>query len=233
MESDFRTANRITMERKMNINVFLADDHTILRDGLRSILESQTGISVIGDAADGQMAVDEIKRLNPHVAIMDISMPKLNGIEACGILAQECTHVNVIILSMHATSEHIHRALQNGAKGYVLKESASKDLVEAVRRVQSGGRYLSDKIMDTVISEYLSEEENPKNKSPVEKLSPRERQVLQLVVEGYSSSEIGEIMNLSKKTIETYRSRIMNKLNIRDLPQLVKFALKHGLTSSA
>ena len=162
---------------------------------------------------------------------MDIAMPELNGIEATRQISEACPAVKVIILSMHDSSEHIYQALKAGAKGYLLKESAGKEVVTAVRAVSSGRRYLSDRIEEMVIEDYVLQRDAAPQKSPLDKLSDRERQILQLVVEGKSSTEISEILFLSPKTVDTYRSRLMQKLGIRDLPGLVKFAIQHGLTS--
>lgn len=211
------------------IKVFLADDHAVLRDGLRYILETQNDITVVGDAADGRTAVQQVKQLHPDVVVMDISMPGLNGIEATQHIHTDFPSAQVVILSIHATSEHIFRALQAGAWGYVLKESVGQEVVEAVRTVHAGRHYLSAKITETVVKDYI-QSHTTETKSPLERLSQREREVLQLVAEGKSSSEIAEIIYLSPKTVETYRSRIMQKLGIKDLPALVKFAIQHGLT---
>lgn len=213
------------------ISVFLADDHAVVRDGLRMILEAQGDITVVGDAADGRQAVRLVQQLRPDVAVMDIGMPELNGIEATREIRQTCPTTQVVILSMHSTAEHIFCALQAGALGYLLKESAGVELVEAVRAVHAGRRYLSQRISETVIDDYLRQRQATVPESPLERLTPRERQVLQLVVEGKSSAEIGDILSLSPKTVETYRSRLMQKLGINDLPSLVKFAIQHGITS--
>lgn len=215
----------------MSITIFLADDHAVVREGLRFLLEAETDLKVIGDAANGRDAVRQVTQLIPDVAILDITMPELNGIEATRRICEACPSVQVIILSMHATSEHIFRALQAGAQGYLLKESAGIELVNAVRAVYAGRRYLSQKISSEMIDNYVRQCEAGEAKSPLARLSPREREILQLVVEGKSSTEIGDILFLSPKTVETYRSRLMQKLDIGDLPSLVKFAIQHGLTS--
>jgi len=227
------TEIRIEILREtMKISIFLADDHTVLREGLKYILESQNDIIVVGEAADGLTAVKMIQDLKPDVVIMDISMPKLNGIEATRMLNEVHSSAKVVILSIHATSEHIHRALRSGAKGYVLKESASKELIEAVRKVHAGGRFLSEKIVNTVIDNFIFDEKSVTGKSPLETLSQRERQVMQLVVEGRTSPEISKIIFISTKTVETYRSRIMQKLKVNDTISLVKFAIRHGMIST-
>jgi len=213
----------------MTITVLLADDHAVVRDGLRLLLEAQGDIKVVGDAANGHEAVHQVERLRPDVVVMDIAMPELNGIEATQQIREGCPSAQVVILSMHYTSEHIFRALQAGARGYLLKESAGIEVVNAVRTVQAGHRYLSQKISDKVIDNYVHQREAAETTSPLARLSPRERQVLQLVAEGKSSAEIASVLSLSHKTVETYRSRLMQKLGISDLPSLVKFAIRQGL----
>ncbi len=215
----------------MAIKVFLADDHAVVRDGLRFMLEAQTDITVVGDAANGRQAVTQVQKLKPDVVIMDIAMPELNGIEATMEIHQACPSTQVVILSVYSTPEHISRALQAGARGYVLKESAGKEVVSAVRAVHVGRRYLSRKITETMIEDYVRHREAVEEKNPLERLSLREREVLQLVVEGKSSKEIANILCLSPKSVETYRSRLMQKLNVNDLPGLVKFAIQHGITT--
>lgn len=213
------------------ITVFLADDHTVLRDGLRFLLDAQSDIKVIGDAANGRETVRQVLELCPDVVIMDIVMPELNGIEAAAQIHEAYPSCKVIVLSMHATAEHIFRVLQTGARGYLLKEAAGNEVVDAVRAVHVGQRYLSQDISKIVIDDYVHQRERATAQSPLERLSPREREVLQLVVEGKSSAEIAEILVLSPDTIKTYRSRMMQKLGIGDLPTLVKFAIQHGFTS--
>jgi len=214
----------------MSIKVFLADDHAVVRDGLRFILEAQGDIKVVGEAVNGLQAVDQVKKLRPDVVVMDIAMPELNGIEATYEIRQSCPSTQIVILSVHGTSEHIFRALQAGARGYLLKESAGTEVVTAVRVIHSGRRYLSQKIDEILIDDYIHQQGAIEAKSPLESLSQREREVLQLLVEGKSSKEIGKILYLSPKTVETYRSRLMQKLGVSNLPDLIKFAIQHGLT---
>jgi two-component system, NarL family, response regulator NreC len=214
----------------VNIRVFLADDHAVLRDGLRSLLQATAGMVVVGDADDGRVAVREIQRLKPDVVVMDIAMPEMNGIEAARHVVEQVPGCRVLILSMHSSGEHIHRALRAGASGYVLKESAGKELVTAVRAIHAGRRYLSPKILDTLVENYAQTEGPRGEPSPLERLSEREREVLQFVVEGKSSADIATRLGLSPKTVETYRSRLMQKLGVPNLPALVKFAIQHGLT---
>ena len=214
----------------MTITVFLADDHAIVRDGLRAFLSAQPDIEVVGEASNGREALRQIAEIGPDVAVLDIAMPELNGIDATQQIRRASPATQVVILSMHATEEHIFRALQAGARGYVLKESAGAELVEAVRAVYAGHRHLSQKISDKVIDEYVRQREAGETECPLARLSQREREILPLVVEGKTSNEIAGILSLSPKTVETYRCRMMHKLGISDLPALVKFAIRHGLT---
>ena len=214
----------------MSITVFLADDHAVVRDGLRFLLEAQPEITVVGDAVDGRQAVHRVRQLCPNVLVIDIAMPELNGIEAARQIARHCPSTQTIILSMHSTSEHVYRALQAGARGYLLKESAGMEVADAVRAVHAGHRYLSAKISDRLIDDYVRTRQTGETVSPLDRLSPREREILQLLVEGRSHAEIADTLSLSPKTVETYRSRMMRKLSISDLPGLVKFAIQHGLT---
>lgn len=215
----------------MAIKVFLADDHAVVRDGLRLLLETQSDISVVGEASDGRQAVRLVKNLCPDVVVMDIAMPELNGIDATRRIHQICFSTQIVILSMYASNEHVYQALRAGAIGYVLKESAGREVVHAVRTVYTGKRYLSQHIAETVIDDYMRKFDKTSDRSPLERLSPREREILQLVVEGKSNSEIANLFSLSIKTVETYKSRLMEKLNIKDIPSLVKFAIQHGLTT--
>jgi DNA-binding NarL/FixJ family response regulator len=215
----------------MAISVFLVDDHAVVRDGLRVLLESQPDIDVVGDAADGRSAIQQIEQLEPDIVLMDIAMPEMNGIEATYEIRHSSSPAQVVILSMYATSEHIFRAFDAGASGYLLKESAGAEVVSAIREVAAGRLYLSQKISEKVVEDYLRRRREASVQSPLELLSPREREVLQLVAEGKSSVEIAELLFLSTKTVETYRHRLMQKLNIGDIPSLVKFAIRHGLIS--
>jgi DNA-binding NarL/FixJ family response regulator len=214
----------------MVITVLIADDHAVMRDGLRLLIKTQKDIRVVGDVANGREAVRQTLQHHPDIVIMDIAMPEMNGIEATRQIQEACPDTQVIILSMHATNEYIFEALQAGARGYLLKESAGAEVIEAIRAVYADHRYLSQTISDKVIDDYI-ERRMATQESPLTRLSPREREVLQLVVEGKSSAEIADILSLSVKTIETYRGRLMSKLDINDVPSLVKFAIQQGLIS--
>ena len=214
----------------MAIRVLLADDHAVVRDGLRSLLEAQGDINVVGDAANGRQAVEQVQKLRPDLVIMDIAMPELNVIEATHQVCKSSPFMKVVIFSMYSSKEHVCRALQAGALGYVTKESAGRDLVEAVHAVYSGRLYFSQGIAETLINDYVHLRQSITSKKPLENLSLREREVLQLVVEGKSSAEISGVLYISPKTVATYRSRLMLKLGVSNLIGLLKFAIQNGLT---
>ena len=209
----------------MTIRVVIVDDHVLLRDGLKALLQTTGDITVVGEVGNGQEALRRVPELAPDVVLMDIAMPELNGIEATRALAQKFPAARVIIISMHTTSEHVYRALAAGAAGYLLKESAGSEVITAVRAVHAGNRYLS-----RAVAEFGRTDPGRAAASPLERLSARERQVLQLVAEGKSSAEIARIVHLSPKTVETYRSRLMKKLGVGDIPALVRLAIQHGIT---
>ena len=194
-----------------------------VREGLRALLELQGDMRVVGEASDGRAALEGLFAAKPDVVLMDVTMPDLNGIDATQIVTQRDPSIKVIILSVHSDSEHVSRAFEAGATGYLLKESAGAEVVEAVRAAKQGRQYLSPKIADAGM--YRRDK-----RSPFESLSAREREVLQLMVAGATSAAMAEKLNLSPKTVDTYRSRIMEKLGVHNLPELVRLAMKHGLT---
>jgi len=214
----------------MTIKVLIVDDHTVVRDGLCSLLGAEEDIDVVGVAADGRDALKEAERLHPDVVLMDVAMPRLNGIEATRKFRKIFPASKVLILSMHVSSEYVYRALEAGACGYLVKESTGPEVATAIRAVHAGRRYLGARISETVLDQYIK---NCKTAGPLDSLSAREREILQLVVEGKTSAEIAGQVSLSRKTVETYRSRIMRKLGIDDLPTLVKFAIQQGITPLA
>ncbi len=215
----------------MTITVLIADDHRVVLDGLRLLLETKGDIKVIGEAVNGREAVQKARELKVDIAIMDIAMPEMNGIEAARQIRKLLPATRVIILSMYSTTEHIRQAIKAGAHSYLLKESTGTELIDAVRAVYQGHRYMSQKISDILIDDYIENPEESLSGAALECLSPREREILQLVVEGRSSSEIANVIFLSPKTVDTYRSRLMQKLGIRNLPDLTKFAIQKGLIS--
>jgi DNA-binding NarL/FixJ family response regulator len=210
-----------------SITVLLADDHTVVRDGLKVLLEKQADMRVVGLAADGREAVAGATQLQPDVVVMDISMPDMNGVEAARRICAARPQTRVVMLSMHSDAEHVYRALEAGATGYLLKDSAGTELVTAVRAVHAGRRYLAKKIDELVIAGYLGD---TRGASPLQSLSKRERDILQLIVDGRSNREAAELLHLSVKTVETYRSRMLQKLGISNMAELMKFAVTHGLT---
>ncbi|MDE1942760.1 MAG: response regulator transcription factor [Betaproteobacteria bacterium] len=211
----------------MSLTVFIADDHAVVREGLGALLSSQPDISIVGTATDGREAVTEVLRLKPRVVLLDISMPGLDGIESMRQILDQQRDMAVVILSMHSSAQHVLHALEAGARGYLLKESAGREIIEAVRAVHAGRRYLSPKVAE-IVAEGLG---GRSGESPLERLSRREREIIKLVADGHSSAAIAEMLNLSPKTVDSYRSRLMQKLHLSDLPALVKFAIQHGLTA--
>jgi len=212
----------------MAIRVFLANSRVILLDSLQVLLEIQQDIRIVGRATNGHDAVRKIQKLRPDVAILDVELAGLNGIEASLKIAGLSPATAIVMLATTASPEFIFRALQAGARGYLSREASGLELVNAIRTIREGKRYLSPKITATLIGDYISEHRSP---SPLESLTSRERNILQLVVEGSSSAQVADILSFSPKTVDTYRSRIKQKLGIHDLPALVKFAIQHGITS--
>ncbi len=213
----------------MNTTIFLADDHDIVREGLRSLLEAEEDFEVIGEAANGHDALEQAIEIRPDVVIFDIAMPELNGIEATACLHEACPDIKIIILSMYSTQEYILRALRAGAQGYILKESAGAEIVRAIRTVQAGHRFVSPKVADMIIDQYLNPEVKIDALNPMTGLTPRELDILRMVAGGKSSLDISKALNLSPKTVDSYRSRLMKKLKIKDLPSLVKLAIMYDL----
>jgi DNA-binding NarL/FixJ family response regulator len=210
------------------ICVVLADDHPIVRAGIRAELEKQPGIIVAGEAADGREALELVKLLKPNLIFMDISMRGLNGLEATARVTKEFPKVRVIILSMHQNEEYFWQALKAGASGYLLKKAATTELAAAVRRVMEGEIYLSSEI-STRLLKKLPLQHLAHMKTPLESLSQRQREILQLIAEGQTTKAIGLVLNLSPKTVEYHRAKLMERLNIFDVPGLVRFALQSGL----
>jgi DNA-binding NarL/FixJ family response regulator len=209
------------------IRILIADDHGVVAEGLKSLVEAQTDMEVVGVVGDGREAVRLAREAQPDVIVMDLSMPELNGADATRAILERDPRCRVIVLSMYAQREYVRRALKAGAAGYVVKRSAAKELVEAIRAVHAGQRYLSPRVADVVLEDYTDE----KRDDPLSRLSSREREVLQLLAEGRTGAQIAERLALSQKTVETYRARLVEKLGIRDLAGLVRFAIQKGLVS--
>jgi DNA-binding NarL/FixJ family response regulator len=214
----------------MNTRIILADDHQIIRDGLRSLLSKVPGMLVVAEAANGRDAVSLALEMEPEVVIMDISMPDLNGIEATRQIIAKVPRIKVIALSIHSDQRFVIEMLKAGASGYLLKDRAFEDLVLAIRAVLANRTYLCQEISEIVVGEYVRNLKQT-DSSAYSVLTAREREVLQLFAEGNSTAQIAERLNLSVKTIETHRQNIMEKLNLRSIAELTKYAIREGLTS--
>ncbi|MGQ0546480.1 MAG: response regulator [Betaproteobacteria bacterium] len=210
------------------IRILLVDDHALVREGVSRLLEAQPDMRVVGSFGEAEAAVAFAAREEPDVAIVDIAMPQASGIDVASRLRQASPDTHVLVLSMYSNPEYVHQALLAGALGYVAKESAGPVLVAAVRAVQAGRRYLSESLGTEALKRYLQSHERS---DPLGQLSARERQVLRHTVEGRTIAETAKRLGLSPKSVETYRSRLMTKLDIDDLPSLVKFAIRHGVTT--
>ena len=211
----------------MHIRILIADDHGVVAEGLKHLIEAQPDMQVVAVAPDGREAVRLAREAAPDVVLMDLSMPELNGADATRAILEREARCRVIVLSMYADRAYVRRALKAGASGYVVKRSAAKEVVDAIRAVYAGQRYLSPKVADVVIDDYAAEDKQ----DPLARLSAREREVLQLLAEGRTGAEIAARLALSQKTVETYRARLVEKLGIRDVAGLVKFAIQRGIVS--
>ena len=218
------------------IRVFLADDHALFRAGLRMLLEQMVGVEVVGEAGNGREAVQLIKKIRPNVVLMDISMAGLNGLEATAQVSQECPDVRVIVLSMHVTGQYVAQSLRAGAAGYLLKDAAAAELEQAVKIVASGDTYLTHEVSQHMILDYrrrlgrrgADDQQEPPSADP---LTPRQREILQLIAEGHTTKQIAALLHRSEKTIEAHRLRLMNQLDIHDVASLVRYAIRIGLVS--
>jgi two-component system response regulator NreC len=214
----------------MSIKILLADDHQITRQGLKSLLEKQSDMEVIGEAQQGREAVALTRQLSPQIVIMDVSMPDLNGMEAAKQISNERPDIKIIALSMHSDSLFVTEMLKSGASGYLLKDCAFEELVQAIRTVNSGKTYLSPSISGVVVSDYVHRLSKP-DKYNLEVLTAREREVLQLIAEGKSTKQTALKLHISTKTVETHRRQIMDKLDIHSVAELTKYAIRKGFTS--
>jgi DNA-binding NarL/FixJ family response regulator len=214
----------------MSIRILLADDHRILRQGLRAMLAGERDFEVLAEAEDGRTAVELAERLMPHVVVMDIGMPGLNGIEATRQIVERVPSVRVIALSAYADRRLIAEVLKAGASGYLLKESAFDELAEAIRTAAAKKVYLSPRIAAELVDDYVRMSKDP-GPSVFDSLSPREREVLQLIAEGQSTKEVARILKVSVKTVETHRRQLMNKLELFSVAELTRYAIREGLVS--
>ena len=209
--------------------VLLADDHTLIRAGLRMVVEAQSDLAVVAEANDGREAVAMAASLKPDVAVMDIGMPNLNGIEACRRIRAEAPDTQVVMLSMHSDEGYVLRALKAGAKAYLLKDSAEADLARAIRAAAGGKSFFSPAVGQVLLQDYVRRLERTGAEDSYELLSPREREILQLVAEFKSSKDIANLLNLSVYTVETHRARLMQKLNLRSVPEVILYAVRKGI----
>ncbi len=214
---------------KTPTRVLLADDHALVRAGFRALLQSLPDMEVVAEAGDGREALRLISLHQPDVVLMDIGMPGLNGLDAAARIAEESPQIRVIILSMHATEEYVLRALRAGAAGYLLKDAGTAELELAVRAVVRGETYLSPAVSKHVIAEYVQRVSREPNS--FDQLTPRHREILQLIAEGQTTKQIAQTLDLSVKTIETYRTQLMERLDIHDIAGLVRYAIRMGLIS--
>jgi two-component system response regulator NreC len=211
------------------IRVILADDHSVMRRGLRLILEQQNGFQVLGEANNGREAVDMADSLHPDVAVLDITMPSLNGIEAARQIRDRQPDIGVVVLSMHADESYVLRALKAGARGYLLKESPESDFVAAIRSVNEGKAFFSPAVSRLLVEDYVRQLQDKDIEDSYDLLTPREREILQLIAEGKSNKDIANLLNLSVYTVETHRSNILEKLNLHSVPELILYAVRKGV----
>lgn len=213
----------------MKIRILLADDHTILRAGLKMMLNAQPDMEVVGEAQDGRQAIHEAQRLQPDVILMDITMPDMNGIEATRQVKKLLPDIKILILTMHEHDEYVFQALRAGASGYMLKEAADTELITALHVIQSGQFYLSPAAQSVMVGDYLQRVRTGEEKDSYSSLTEREREILKLVAEGHTNNQIAELLIISPKTVDTHRTHIMDKLNLHSRAELVKYAMRRGL----
>lgn len=211
------------------ICVVIAEDHHLVRQGIRALLDQVDDIEIVGEAEHGRQAVELAQRLTPDVLLMDIAMPRLNGIEATHRIRTLAPETQVVILSMYSDENLVRRALQHGARGYLLKRSLTEELLMAVRAANRGEIYLSPAVSESVVSDLLSGVSEPEAGDPIERLTPREREVLQLVAEGHTNQQMAHLMNISVKTVEKHRANVMSKLGVHDVAGLTRLAIKYGV----
>jgi len=211
--------------------IVIAEDHTILREGLRALLSSRPEFEIVGEAEDGRMAVQCIERLNPALALMDLSMPRMNGMDAIREIKKRCPETKILVLTVHKTEEYILATFKAGADGYALKDSTHTELVMAIKSVLAGKPYLSPGISEKVIEGYLEGRQTLKVRTAYETLTHREREILKLIAEGYKNKEIADDLCISVKTVEKHRANIMEKLGLHNVQALTAFAIEKGLVS--
>lgn len=213
------------------IRIVLADDHQLMRTGLRVLIEKQPDLIVVGEAKDGREAVALVESLKPDVVVMDIGMANLNGIEAARQITESKSTSAIIIVSMHSDESYVLRALRSGARAYLLKDSAEADLIHAVHVVAGGKSFFSPAVGKMLLDDYVRKLQRSGATDPYDLLTPREREILQLVCEGKSNKDVASLLNLSVYTVETHRSNIMEKLNLKGVPELILYAVRKGIIS--
>lgn len=213
------------------IRIILADDHTVMRSGLRLVLEEQKDFQVVGEAGDGREAVALVDALKPDVAVLDITMPNMNGIEAARQITAKQLGVSIIVLSMHSDEGYVLRALKAGARGYLLKESPEADFIQAIRAVSQGKAFFSPSVSRMLVEDYVRQLQDKDIEDSYELLTQRERELLQLIAEGKSNKDVANLLNLSLYTVETHRGNIMEKLNLHSVPELILYAVRKGVIS--
>jgi len=211
------------------IRILLADDHTVMRNGLRLLLERQPNLEVVGEASDGRETVRMAERVSPDVVVMDIAMPNLNGIEATRQITASRPEAAIVILSMHSDESYVVRALKAGARAYLLKDSAEGDLISAIHAISEGKSFFSPAISRILVEDYMRQLEQRHVEDTYELLTAREREILQLLAEGKTNKEVAAILNLSVYTIETHRTHILQKLNLHNVPELILYAVRKGI----
>jgi DNA-binding NarL/FixJ family response regulator len=211
------------------IRILIAEDHLMVRSGIRALLEKSGDLNILGEASNGQEAVEMVEKLKPDVLIMDIMMPRMNGIQAAQNIRTLRVHTNILLLSMYADEGLVYQALQSGVRGYVLKSSVSDELLWAVHAVASGKTYLSSQISEIVVESAVHPRSPGQDHDPISNLSPREKEILQLIAEEHTSNEIATMLFISEKTVEKHRASLMEKLNVRNLAGLVRMAIKYHL----
>ena len=213
------------------IRIVLADDHTIMRSGLRAVLDRYSDMQVVGEAADGRQAIQCVEENRPEVIVMDVAMPNLNGIEAARQISAKHPGVSIVVLSMHSDEGYVLRALKAGARGYLLKDSAEGDLITAIRAVSQGKAFFSPAISRMLVDDYMRQLQQRGVEDSYELLTTREREILQLLAEGRSNKDIARMLDLSLYTVETHRSNLMEKLNLHGIPELMLYAIRKGVIS--
>lgn len=213
------------------IRIVLADDHTIMRSGLRAVLERYPDMQVVGEGADGREAIECVDDQQPDVIVMDVAMPNLNGIEAARQISAKHPRVAIVVLSMHSDESYVLRALKAGARGYLLKDSAEADLITAIRAVSEGKAFFSPAISRMLVDDYMRQLQQRGVEDSYELLTTREREILQLLAEGKSNKDIARLLDLSLYTVETHRGNIMQKLNLHGIPELMLYAIRKGVIS--